>query len=112
MEDSKNATIRICTRPCDVFLAKLIRLKHIFIIDEYNNIYEFSRNIKGTKELTKWYLKNDPYKINVKKINVNRKLFYRVLRIQRKIIKRKEYDLMNYNCHTYVNSILLNLNKF
>ncbi|MBI2667480.1 hypothetical protein HYX17_01785 [Candidatus Woesearchaeota archaeon] len=112
MENSKKTTIRICTRPCDVLLARLIRLRHIFIIDEYNNIYEFSRNIKGTKELTKWYLENNPDKINVKKINVNRKLFYRVVRIQRRIIKRKEYDIMNYNCHTYVNSILINLNKF
>ena len=111
MKDSKKIIIRICSRNCDKIFAKLLGLKHLFIVDEYNNTYEFSRNVKETEKLTRWYLENNPSIIKIKELKINRKLFYRVVRIQRRITRRREYSLLRYNCQTYVNSILINLSR-
>ncbi|MDP6642058.1 MAG: hypothetical protein QGF74_01615 [Candidatus Nanoarchaeia archaeon] len=112
MRKSKKVTIKICTRPFGISLVRIFKIKHLFIIDESNNIYEFSRDIEFTRRLTKDYLENYPEKVKIKKLRVNKKLFYKVIRIQKRITKRKAYSLSNYNCQTYINSILINLNKF
>lgn len=113
MEDSKKTTIKICTRPCGSIFFRLFRIKHFFIIDEYNNVYEFMpKYSKKTINLTEWYLKNNSGAIKSKEINVNRRLFYRIIRVQSRIAKRRKYSLLSYNCQTHVNSILAKLNKF